>query len=505
MIAQQWKLGLALVSVYVVVVLAIFFQTAFSMFETWGRMQTYNHGYLIVPITLWLIWDRRHSLRHLLPRVSPLALPALIGSGAIWYLGALTDALVVQQLALVAMLVTGVWAILGIQLVWALLFPLAFLFFAVPVGDDLVPPLMEFTATFTVELLRLTGIPVYREGLYFSLPTGDWSVVQACSGIRYLIASVTLGCLFANLTYTSTLKRTLFVLASIVVPIFANGLRAYSIVIIGHLSGMKLATGVDHLLWGWFFFGIVMFILFSVGAIWREKESADSENDAEAANAAPAEPSRAGLISGTFVAVVVVSFWFVMAGSLDARQPPEFDPDIHLPDRLGSWQASAATPWEWLPKDGGADRQALQFYEGEGTTVQLVLQQYLSQVQGEELVQTGEFLLGKNAENWRVKGRSKVPITLGDSQITARRAVLEGQFGERVVVLSWYRVDEHYTSHAYMVKAREALSYARFQVPVSSRVYLLFRELPSDSRTGPAQAFLDASLESIEQSLDALQ
>jgi exosortase A len=216
-IAQQWKLGLVLVTVYVVVVLAIFFQTAVSMVDTWGRMQTYNHGYLIVPITLWLIWDRRHSLGHILPGMSPLALPALIGAGAIWYLGALTDALVVQQFALVAMLVTGVWAILGLQLVWALLFPLAFLFFTVPVGDDLVPPLMEFTATFTVELLRLTGIPVYREGLYFSLPTGNWSVVQACSGIRYLIASVTLGCLFAYLTYSSTLKRVVFVLASIVV------------------------------------------------------------------------------------------------------------------------------------------------------------------------------------------------------------------------------------------------------------------------------------------------
>jgi exosortase len=69
--------------------------------------------------------------------------------------------------------------------------------------------------------------------------------VEACSGVRYLISSVTLGCLYAYLTYQSTKKRLLFIAVSIVVPIIANGLRAYMIVMIGHLSGMELATGGD--------------------------------------------------------------------------------------------------------------------------------------------------------------------------------------------------------------------------------------------------------------------
>ena len=51
------------------------------------------------------------------------------------------------------------------------------LFFAVPAGDVLVPAMMEFTAMSTVWLVKMTGIPVYREGLYFTLPSGHWSVV----------------------------------------------------------------------------------------------------------------------------------------------------------------------------------------------------------------------------------------------------------------------------------------------------------------------------------------
>ena len=129
---------------------------------------------------------------------------------------------------------------------------------------------MEHTADFTVAALRLTGIPVYREGQFFTIPTGSWSVVEACSGLRYLIASVTVGVLYAYLTYRSPARRAAFVAASIVVPIVANWVRAYMIVMIGHLSGMKYAVGVDHLIYGWVFFGIVMLLLFWIGSFWRE-------------------------------------------------------------------------------------------------------------------------------------------------------------------------------------------------------------------------------------------
>ena len=137
-------------------------------------------------------------------------------------------------------------------------FPLAFLFLAVPVGDFMLPVLMSWTADFTVLALRWSGVPVYREGLQFVIPSGAWSVVEACSGIRYMIASVTVGCLFAYLSYSSLKKRLIFVGVAILVPLVANWLRAYMIVMIGHLSGNELATGVDHLIYGWVFFGVVI-------------------------------------------------------------------------------------------------------------------------------------------------------------------------------------------------------------------------------------------------------
>ena len=82
---------------------------------------------------------------------------------------------------------------MGTAMLRALAFPLSFMFFAIPFGEFLMPQLIDWTADFTIAALRLTGIPVYREANSFVIPSGHWSVVEACSGIRYLIAIHWLG------------------------------------------------------------------------------------------------------------------------------------------------------------------------------------------------------------------------------------------------------------------------------------------------------------------------
>jgi exosortase len=154
---------------------------------------------------------------------------------AVWWVADRVVVNAAAQFAFTGMLVAGVPAILGWAVARQILFPLAFLFFAVPFGEFMTPFLMQATADFTVGALRFTGIPVYREGQQFVIPTGRWSVIEACSGIRYLMASFMVGSLFAYLNYRSAWKRALFAIAALVVPVLANWLRAYIIVMLGHL------------------------------------------------------------------------------------------------------------------------------------------------------------------------------------------------------------------------------------------------------------------------------
>src|SRR5262245_40296223 len=247
-----------------------YWRTGAAMVGIWARSDTFAHGFLVAPISAWLVWRARASLLEVAPQPSWWVLVPFAGAGAGWLLGELGTVNAVSQFAFVAMLVLAVPAVIGTRAARRIAFPLAFLFFAVPVGEFLMPKLMEWTADITVMALRLTGIPVYREGQNFHIPSGNWSVVEACSGVRYLIASLVIGTLYAYLTYRSTMRRAVFIGFSILVPVIANWARAYMIVMIGHLSGNTLAVGVDHLIYGWLFFGLVIVLMFWIGARWRD-------------------------------------------------------------------------------------------------------------------------------------------------------------------------------------------------------------------------------------------
>jgi exosortase/archaeosortase family protein len=219
------------------------------------------------------------------------------------------------------------------------LFPAFFLLLAVPFGEFLLPVLIEHTADFVVFALKLTGIPVYREGAFITIPSGNWSVVEACSGLRYIIASLTAGLLYAYHHVSESRTRVLFVVASIVVPIVANWLRAYMIVMIGHLSGMKYAIGIDHLIYGWLFFGFVMMLLFWIGSRWREDIVSHQAVPDPVGRVKRDQPSMVAIMAATLAAAVMVAIWPIAAARLDGAGP-----NPTLSNRLRRPQAGSRLP-----------------------------------------------------------------------------------------------------------------------------------------------------------------
>jgi len=443
-------------------ILGIFYQTTFSMVSTWVRSETYTHGFLILPIVIWLIWQKRELLSHYPPTPNYIALIPLSIAGMVWMLGYLVDVLVVQQLALVAMLVLSFLVIMGLRLFKVLLFPLIFLFFAVPMGEGLVPTMMEYTATMTVALVKLSGIPVYRDGMFISLPSGNWSVVEACSGVRYLISSITLGCLFAYINYSSYRKRFIFIIVSVIVPVVANGLRAYMIVMLGHLSGMELAVGVDHLIYGWVFFGLVMLILFSIGSKWRDSEDREKvilnslEQSLESASTTMFIHKH--LMTSFLVTLVAVSLWPAWVYALNQYPRMDTYAEIQIPNGQTNWQKNKKKLWEWTPRTVGADQNINQFYSStqnrSSGPVGLHVAQYPEQKQGAEVVNSRNKLFNNTMPRWRVTKKSTKQVVLNGQEITVISAVVIGP-RESLLVWYWYRVGRYYTSDNYMAKFRE--------------------------------------------------
>lgn len=487
---------------YCLVITLVFYSTVESMVAIWWRSETFTHGFLIVPIVIWLVWEKRQALARLSPSFQYLALIPLLLSGVIWLLGNVMDAAVVQQIALIAVIVSGLWAILGNQVAWAIAFPLAFLFLAVPVGEGLVPALMEFTADFTVGLLKLTGIPVYREGLFFTLPSGNWSVVEGCSGVRYLIASVTLGCLFAYLSYQSLLKRGLFIAAAFIVPIIANGLRAYMIVMIGHLSSMKLATGVDHLIYGWVFFGLVMFVLFAVGSIWRDRESLVDSTSAQVGDEAVALQTNVNPYLRAIVVLLFACAWPITAYLIQSQSIQTAFTALKAPESREGWVLQDRESWQWRPVVKGADSEFHQFYSRDGITVSIYAGQYLTQNQNKELINSQNVFVVQKSPDWRIVGRSKVAINLEEETVEVDQARLKGS-DTNLLALRWYRLGDRYTANPYIGKLLGGL--AKLTFDRRDGTYITVTTQIIDEANLPfevLQDFINTMLPSLEAQLD---
>jgi len=435
---SNWLLPGVLTLGVLLILAGIFWPTLFSMIEVWDRSETFTHGYLIFPISVWLIWRKWDELAQIQPRPDLRGLILLAAAGAGWLLADAGSVNVVAQYAFIALLIAAVWTLLGWEFVWASFFPLMFLFFAVPVGEFLIQPLMGVTADFTVTMLQATGIPVYREGTFFSIPSGDWSVVEGCSGLRYLIASITLGVLYAYLTYRSWKRRLLFSIAAMIVPVFANSGRAYMIVMIAHLSDMKLALGIDHYIYGWVFFGIVMLLLFWIGSFWRE----DDQPAAEAAW--PTPPGMSGTQARSFLPVafgvlLVAGLWPAYAGWLSARPLPAM-PQLQV-EPQGGWQPGEAFT-TWVPHWIGADRQLRQPYTEAGRKVLLELNYYVTQRQDAELINSQNFMIRQKDPMWSNVGETLATVEIGGSASQVRQAKLRGSDGQRLLVWQWNLINQ---------------------------------------------------------------
>ncbi len=487
---SPWTQAAALLGVFIVGTLLLYRDTAAAMVEIWSRSDTFAHCFLVPPISAWLIWRRRADIAAQTPAPMPWLLLPLAVAGLLWLLGDLAVVNAVSQLMLVTLIVLLVPAFVGWPATRAMLFPLGFLFFAVPIGEFLMPWLMESTADFTVSALVASGIPVYREGQQFVIPSGNWSVVEACSGIRYLIASLMVGALFAYLNYRSMRRRWVFMGVALVVPIVANWVRAYLIVLLGHVSGNKLAAGADHLIYGWVFFGVVILLMFMIGARWAEPE------------AAPAA-KRPGAVDGgahlhwlvPVLAVVVLALPSLARQGLLAHES-------HAQPRLDESALTAASwsvadlPTPWTPAIQNPVIQFQRVYTPTsaqtGSSVGVYLGYFRQQVADSKLVSANNQLVRSTDKDWAVADVGSRRVTLNSgAALTVKTSHLRRPVGhsDAAELLVWqvYWVNGRYTISDSVAKAYGALQ--RLLGRGDDGAMVIFNAL--EAQPGAADALLD--------------
>lgn len=452
---RDWYVAGAVLAGGYIALIALFWGAAAAAVEVWYDSATFNHGFLILPLCGWLAWTRRQRLAGLAPRPNFWGLMPMVALAFAWYVGELMGVLLIQQLALIGMIQTLTFTVIGWRAARAMAFPLFYLLFAVPFGDFMIAPLQDFTAVFVVEGLRLVGIPVFLDGVFISIPNGNFEVAEACAGVRFLIATIALGTLFADITYRSWWRRAAFMLLALAVPILANGLRAFGIVIIAHLTDNEVAVGIDHIVYGWVFFAFVTFVLLAVGMTFREHFALSDKRGNIVAAPRPGarhgtREAAAGLAALVLAAVAPALAW----RGAEADAPATAT--VSVPAVAAPWHAADSYEGNWAPAFPGADARLLATYRSPQAQVQVFIAYFSRQHEKAELVGYENRILPEEGPWSRIgSGRIVARIDGRPAEIAYTRA--RGR-GNTRLIWHWYWVNGRFVGRDLDAKIQQAVA-----------------------------------------------
>jgi exosortase A len=437
----------------------LFWPTSVSFVNAWATNDTYSHGFLIIPVALYLTWNRRAQLISLRPEPAFCLLPVIATFAGTWLLGHLSATEIVQQLAMVALIIATIWGIVGTAVARALMFPLSFLVFAVPVGAGLIPALQDFSAWIVVKLLDYSGIPVVLEGHFITVPFARWEIAEVCSGLRTLIACVTMGFFYAGLTYRSWNRRLLFMAASVIAPILANGLRIYGVVVLGYLVGNPVAVATDHVVYGWALTSLVILLLLVLGRRWREVPETGQRPSAQSpkpvtsiVQAAPAvvESSRnrrgAGFALLATALAGLAPFYATLAWGWAAEASAV---QLFPPASSGKWRSSDRGPGTWQPEFIAPSSELNQTYKHGNRFVTLHIAYFDAGQKDAKVASSSNALYNKS--QWRRIQGGYADANCDGRSFRVRETIIRSS-DSSILLWNFYWVNGTFTGNDYLAK-----------------------------------------------------
>lgn len=248
-----------------------------NIFWDWGLDlwddPNYSHGLIIPFLTLYLIKARMGSLTKAQSQPYNLGLLILLAGLLLFVLGYIGGELFSKRTSFIIVLFGIILLLEGREIGGILLFPVAILFFAVPLPyvlyNALAFPLKLIASKIAVQALNVFGIPVFREGNIIHLTHTTLEVVDACSGIRSMMTLFTLAFFLAYLRHKTLWKRILLLLLAIPVAVIANAGRVTFTGIMTR-SNPAWGEGSLHDFSGWLVFVISFGLLIAVSFLIRK-------------------------------------------------------------------------------------------------------------------------------------------------------------------------------------------------------------------------------------------
>lgn len=418
--------------------------------QVWQVSPTYSHCFLIIPIILWLVWEKRNALAMLAPGLAPQALFFIPLFTLGWWLGELAAINEVQQYAVIGIMQALIVALLGVNIVRLIWFPVLYLLFLVPTGEYLIVPMQNFATHFVDVSLNILGIIHYTEGTTFELTNGRFEIAEACAGLRFLIATVTLGVLFSYLMFRKVYKAALFLLACVAVPLIGNGLRCVGIIVLAHFTNNQYGAGADHIVYGWGFNVAILLILGVIGSRFRDDTS---EKNRLRVNPVTPPVRLAGVAA---LAAILLSTGPALAWWHDDYFVKPDLAAITQPFHPAGWHEGPASA-SWKPEFSGLDAwTSASFTPATGDAafpVDLFLGYYARPRPGHSMTAHANRLWDN--ENWTLSDVNLVPGMFAGKRMQFEELII-ASYAKKRVIWSSYWVDGHFTASLFKVRLLQA-------------------------------------------------
>jgi len=459
---HTWRIAGISLALLILLTLVLYQQTVQYLISLWNQLESgnYAHGYLVLAISVYLVIRNRQQLVTTAPCPNFSGLLAVIAISVLSILAILVDVKMLQAVSILLLLLAIIWTVLGSGVTRVILFPVLFIGFAIPIWFPLPPVLQDLTADAVFWLIRTLEVPAFRQENMIILPAGNMSVEEACSGLRYLLAALTLGTLYAYLNYKTFYARLMVVLFSAAAAVLANIVRVFIVVYLGYTSDMQHPLVNDHLMLGWYIFGVLMAILLFIDArIYRRYQIADNTSDAgqnmaenESFKHVPCANSRLRYLALMLVTAILVSLGPIAVYSTSEQMQDQNDVvEFYLPAGNRGWSGPLASKDDWMPEYHGAVSKKRAYQKG-NDQVTLYIGYYPVQKQGEELINVTN-RISNNV--WRTVYPQAHEKKAGDQQVLEQR--LKDSNGKQRLVWYWYRVAGRNTTNKYEAKALQLL------------------------------------------------
>jgi exosortase len=254
-----------------------------TLVDQWLHDPDYSHGFLVPILAFWILWQQRRRLSGLPADPSWWGVPIVLAAMILLLLGTLGAENFVSRVSLLVVIAGLTIHFYGWQHFRAVLFAWLVLFLMIPlpaiIANRIVLPLQFISSGLATSFMDVCGIPVYREGNIIFLPSITLEVAEACSGIRSLMAMITLAVAYGYLLESKPWRRLVLVLSAIPIAVVANSLRVMASGVLGQYWGRDKAEGFYHVFSGLVIFSFSFLLLWILHAVLRkfgEKQHVES-------------------------------------------------------------------------------------------------------------------------------------------------------------------------------------------------------------------------------------